>query len=848
MKKILRLSVGSATGNSRCLSLVLPLVIIVAISVTASSLTAQILSVSPDQNAINVNGSTDITVVFDTDMDPATIGPNSFVVVSFLSGMIDGAIAYDAPARTAIFDPDIEFMTGDNITVTLTGNIETASGAPLDNGFVWTFTIRADGSGGGYFHLDDIYDAGTYTRFVRVAELNGDGNLDLMVHNDNYIGARPFFGNGDGGFLVGTGLEWDPLRDLRLADLDADGDMDLAAVSFYWKAAVFYNNGDGSFAAPVDIGEVSEPRQLYINDFDGDGDNDIAVTDYNSYAVIFHNQGSGLFAPVDTISFSYEPQGITGGDFDRDGSIDLALSANEAGPDSLFVFMNNGDGTFGAISGYEGADSSSVPVPGDYDGDGDLDLALSSYAGQIYIYVNYGNGVFATPERYALSDNPVTLFANDFDADADLDLATNNIRIMLNDGGAFSPGPMFVYPFDPDPFHVAGGDLDNDGDIDLVTTLFKYDKNVAVLLNLACPDDTDGDGFGDPGYPGNQCPEDNCPLVYNPDQADSDLDGNGDSCDICPFDPEDDSDNDGICADIDNCPDIPNVDQLDADDDGVGDICDNCPDDFNPDQYDGNQNGVGDACEFEYSNGVYTDICPAIYPGSPAETLFVGSKYIIRTFVGNDFVLGGLSLGFRIYTGDGITWSWLAQPEGYPSGGTQAVTVVPGSRLDPPQDVLDMTGLIITEQDMDGVPPDTIMFGGVSMMYGLPAGPIEPLVNFHVKLNNMTSDSGTLCVDSAFVPPSGAFVFIDAFGGFPPTYHGPFCWPVIKRMILGDFDLDGEITVGDPVEMIQYIFYNKPHPYPDEVGDGNGDGDFNVGDIIYMINYIFRHGPPPMEA
>ena len=45
--------------------------------------------------------------------------------------------------------------------------------------------------------------------------------------------------------------------------------------------------------------------------------------------------------------------------------------------------------------------------------------------------------------------------------------------------------------------------------------------------------DTDGDGFGDPGFPANTCPDDNCPFKSNPDQRDSDGDGVGDACFIC---------------------------------------------------------------------------------------------------------------------------------------------------------------------------------------------------------------------------------------------------------------------------------------------------------------------------
>nr|MBN2278872.1 thrombospondin type 3 repeat-containing protein [candidate division Zixibacteria bacterium] len=113
--------------------------------------------------------------------------------------------------------------------------------------------------------------------------------------------------------------------------------------------------------------------------------------------------------------------------------------------------------------------------------------------------------------------------------------------------------------------------------------------------------DSDGDGYGDPGYPGNTCTVDNCPDIYNDDQADGDGDGVGDVCD--------------------NCLSIANADQLDADDDGLGDPCDDCtdidgdgygdpeypantcPDDncprvANPDQTDSNFDGIGDACDY----------------------------------------------------------------------------------------------------------------------------------------------------------------------------------------------------------------------------------------------------------
>jgi hypothetical protein len=96
--------------------------------------------------------------------------------------------------------------------------------------------------------------------------------------------------------------------------------------------------------------------------------------------------------------------------------------------------------------------------------------------------------------------------------------------------------------------------------------------------------DTDGDGWMDcidPDDEGDEIPDgqDNCPLIFNPNQADFDDDGVGDVCD--------------------GCPEHHDPDQIDSDEDTVGDACDNCLWEKNLSQVDLDSDGEGDRCDVD---------------------------------------------------------------------------------------------------------------------------------------------------------------------------------------------------------------------------------------------------------
>ena len=190
------------------------------------------------------------------------------------------------------------------------------------------------------------------------------------------------------------------------ADLDGDGDNDLALANFNSSnTSVLLNNRDGTFATKVDYATGKHPHSVFIADLDGDGDNDLVVANNASKSVsVLLNNRDGTFAPKVDYSVGDVPLSAFIADLDGDGDNDMAVANNAS--KSVSVLLNNRDGTFAPKVDYSVGDVPLSAFIADLDGDGDNDLAVAnSQSKSVSVLLNFSN---VTPPFVVTSIDPTS--------------------------------------------------------------------------------------------------------------------------------------------------------------------------------------------------------------------------------------------------------------------------------------------------------------------------------------------------------------------------------------------------------------------------------------------------------
>ncbi len=216
---------------------------------------------------------------------------------------------------------------------------------------------------------------------LAAADLNGDGYLDLVVTGNYLTQAYVLLGNGDGTFGVpaGFGSVNQPFG-VAVADFDGDGRLDLALTDTGNQAvAILLGNGNGTFQSQIEYSAGGYPYALSVADFSRDGHPDIAIAtegyccgNLGGLAVL-RNNGNGTFASPVNYGAGQEYDSVATDDLNGDGKLDLFVIGSSY--QAALLYLGNGDGTFATnpISIPMGQNAYSVAIA-DLNGDGAPDI------------------------------------------------------------------------------------------------------------------------------------------------------------------------------------------------------------------------------------------------------------------------------------------------------------------------------------------------------------------------------------------------------------------------------------------------------------------------------------------
>jgi Bacterial Ig-like domain (group 3)/FG-GAP-like repeat len=342
------------------------------------------------------------------------------------------------------------------------------------------------GNNTGSFMLKTTMSSGAGSGDVLTGDFNGDGHQDFLVHDILGAGVTVYLGNGDGTFQTGVGYTGPHnITSVLLADMDGDGHPDMLVTGFNNTIDILHGNADGTFATTSSGGSSNggpEPTLVAVADLNGDGILDIATACGNGICILL---GKGNLTYGDPAPFSAGPPStaVVAADFNGDGHLDFAFTA----PDGIALLLGNGDGTLQTADNYDLGEAVSGVAVADFNGGHVADIAASVSEPNPRILLGTGGGRFTVTADTNQSSNGnggQTILAGDFNGDGKADVflggnGTSGTVSFGNGNGTFS-APILLSEFTVIGFSSPTvADFNKDGKSDLATTNY---QSVDVLL------------------------------------------------------------------------------------------------------------------------------------------------------------------------------------------------------------------------------------------------------------------------------------------------------------------------------------------------------------------------------
>jgi len=379
-----------------------------------------------------------------------------------------------------------------------------------------------NGSGG--FGSNTAVSVGSLQPFsVAVADVSGDGALDLISANSSSSGTLTIFTNTGSGLQTGSFLSNSMpvlatnISGLLAADIYRNGKLDLITalvpnqITAPTNLLVLTNNGSGMFGSNAVIngftgnGFFVNGTPIYADVF-GNGSPALIVSVSSigngpGGLVVLTNNGSGVFGTNSFINTGYRPTEVVAADVNGDGKLDLIASCYPSSGNqyNVIVLTNNGSGGFGTNVIITQNNYSHVAVA-DVNKDGRPDLILANlnysypYNSQLIVFTNIsptGTGALYSANSPYSTTYPITLvtafpsalIAADVNGDGNIDfiIANNNnpgtLSVMTNSGfngvnngnNSYSFGLNSSPSVGAYPHALTAADVNGDGKIDLIS-------------------------------------------------------------------------------------------------------------------------------------------------------------------------------------------------------------------------------------------------------------------------------------------------------------------------------------------------------------------------------------------
>jgi hypothetical protein len=336
------------------------------------------------------------------------------------------------------------------------------------------------GTGGGTFATQvdySLFSASSWlSDSLAIGDVDQDGDPDVVVGNGAGAAIAVLLNSGNGTLSVPTtainvsgGATY--INNVQLTDLEGDGDLDLL-VNVSGDGALYYlwNNGTGAFLTTTRDYVANAGISIEVADSNGDGIKDLFLFG-NKFLTLLGRGGGKFESQKYLLSMSANPVSVAVGNFDGAGVMDVAL-ANE-GANSDGVFLLDANGNYSVPTTYTVGKKPSFVRAADVTGDGKTDLINLNYQdGTINVLKNGGSGTFTVLTPFTVLGFKQWFDLQDVNEDGTLDIVMlEGTWACMSPGtgtGAFGTCSSFTVSNGSAMNAMALGDLNHDGHLDVV--------------------------------------------------------------------------------------------------------------------------------------------------------------------------------------------------------------------------------------------------------------------------------------------------------------------------------------------------------------------------------------------